>query len=400
MHQPVSRALAVSTLRPHVFEFSHRTRLVLGSGVWLKALAEARAFGSHALLITGAASLARLGLQPLLQAEAERLGLRLCHFAVPREPDIEIADQAAALARSSSVFSVLGIGGGSALDVAKAAAALATNAGSARDYLEGLPGSGPKAFGAPPLPVICVPTTAGTGSEVTKNAVLQVADLQVKRSMRSERLFPHCAFIDPLLSGQAPLGVRAGTGFDALTHLIEAFCSSNASPLTDALAKDGILRAIRGLQSLAKGTANETDAYDLAVASTLGGICLANAGLGAAHGLIAPLGGLYPNIPHGAGLACLLPATLAINAAAAEASPVASARLLELWRLLAVDTAGEAVRLLSELRLALGLPALASYAQIDVGRVIKSPSGSLKTNPVLLGEPDLRALLELALSTS
>lgn len=390
----------MSTPRPRVFEFGHRTRLVLGSGVWLRALAEARVFGDHALLITGAASLARLGVRPLLLAEAERLGLRLCHFSVLHEPDVEITDQAAALARSSGVFSVLGIGGGSALDVAKAAAALATNPGSARDYLEGLPGPGPKAFGAPPLPVICVPTTAGTGSEVTKNAVLQVADLHVKRSMRSELLFPYSAFIDPLLSGQAPLGVRAGTGFDALTHLIEAFCSSNASPLTDALAKDGIFRAIRGLQSLARGTANEADAYDLAVASTLGGICLANAGLGAAHGLIAPLGGLYPNIPHGAGLACLLPATLAINAAAAEASPLASARLLELWRLLAVDTASEAVRLLSELRLALGLPTLASYAQIDVDRVIKSPSGSLKTNPVPLGEPDLRALLELALSAS
>jgi alcohol dehydrogenase class IV len=183
-----------------------------------------------------------------------------------------------------------------------------------------------------------------------------------------------------------------------LTHLIEAFCSSNASPFSDALAKDGILRAIRSLQSLAKGSASEADAHDLAIASTLGGICLANAGLGAAHGLIAPLGGLYPNIPHGAGLACLLPATLAINAAAVQSSPVANARLRELWPLLAVDTASDAVRMLTELRVALGLPTLASYAQIDVGRVIKSPSGSLKTNPVPLGEPDLRALLELALS--
>ncbi|MEI9952601.1 MAG: iron-containing alcohol dehydrogenase [Pseudomonadota bacterium] len=390
----------MSLSEPRGFEFSHRTRLVFGSGVWLKALAEARAFGAQVLLVTGVTSLTRLGLLPLVEAEAARLGLELCRFVVPREPDVELADQAAALARSSGVSAVLGIGGGSTLDVAKAAAALASNPGSARDYLEGLPGSGPQALVAPPLPVVCVPTTAGTGSEVTKNAVLQVADLQVKRSMRSELLFPHSAFIDPTLSGQAPLGVRAGTAFDALTHLIEAFCSSNASPLTDALARDGIQRAIRALSSLAQGSAGEAEAYDLAIASTLGGICLANAGLGAAHGLIAPLGGLYPNIPHGAGLACLLPATLAINAAAAHASPVASARLLELWQLLAVETASQAVRMLGDLRVRLGLPALASYAPIDVGRVIQSPSGSLKTNPVPLADRDLRALLELALSAS
>ena len=388
----------MSTAWPRAFEFSHRTWLVVGSGVWLKAVAEARTFGDQVLLVTGVTSLTRLGLQPLLDAEAARLGLRLCRFVVPREPDVELADLAGALARSNGVCAVLGIGGGSTMDVAKAAAALATNPGSARDYLEGLPGPGPKALLTPPLPVVCVPTTAGTGSEVTKNAVLQVADLQVKRSMRSELLFPHSAFIDPVLSAQAPLAVRAGTGFDALTHLIEAFCSSNASPFSDALAKDGISRAIHALQRLADGSGSAADAHDLAIASTLGGICLANAGLGAAHGLIAPLGGLYPNIPHGAGLACLLPATLAINAAAADAVPAARARLGELWPLLAVESAGQAVHMLGDLRSQLGLPTLASYGAIDVSRVIKSPSGSLKTNPVPLGEAELRALLELALS--
>jgi len=390
----------MSVAEPRSFEFSHRTRLTLGTGVWLQALTEARTFGAQVLLVTGVSSLTRLGLQPLLEAEARRLGLTLCRFVVPREPDVELADEAAELARSCAASAVLGIGGGSTLDVAKAAAALATNPGSARDYLEGLPGPGPRALALAPLPVVCVPTTAGTGSEVTKNAVLQVADLQVKRSMRSELLFPHSAFVDPVLSGQAPLRVRAGTGFDALTHLIEAFCSSKASPLTDAWAKEGIPRALRALVSLAGGSAGEREACDLALASTLGGVCLANAGLGAAHGLIAPLGGLYPNIPHGAGLACLLPATLLINAAAAQGSPAPSARMHQLWQLLAVNTADEAARQLSDLRATLGLPPLRSYASIDVERVIKSPSGSLKTNPVPLGDADLRALLELALSAS
>jgi alcohol dehydrogenase class IV len=383
------------------FEFTHRTRIVIGAGVWLEAFAEARALGRNILLVTGASSWASLGLEPALADEARRSELILRRFSVPREPDIELADQAGALARSSGAEAVLAIGGGSALDVAKAAAALATNPGSARDYLEGLPNGGPRPIANAPLPVVCVPTTAGTGSEVTKNSVLQVPDLAVKRSMRSELLFPRAAFIDPTLSGGAPLGVRAGTGFDALTHLVEAFCSRNASPFTDALARDGIPRAASALQALATGTAGDAEALDLALAATLGGICLANAGLGAAHGLVAPLGGLYPNIPHGAGLACLLPATLTVNAEAARMDPVASARFAELARLLAgpAATVSSAALELVELRRALQLPALASYAQVDIARVVGSPSGSLKTNPVPLGESELRNILELALTS-
>jgi len=383
------------------FEFAHRTRVVLGAGVWTKAFAEIQTFGRQVLLVTGASSLSRLGLEATIAEEARRFGLIFQHFVVPREPDIELADRAAALARDQGVEAVLAIGGGSALDVAKAAAALATNPGSARDYLEGLPGGGPRPIAIPPLPVVCVPTTAGTGSEVTKNTVLQVPDLQVKRSMRSESLFPRAAFVDPTLSGRAPLAVRAGTGFDALTHLSEAFCSRNASAITDALARDGISRAMHALRALASGSAGEAEALDLAIASTLGGICLANAGLGAAHGLIAPLGGLYPNIPHGAGLACLLPATLLVNADAARSDPAASARLGELARLLVgpSGTIASAATELVALRQTLGLPALASYAELDISRVIAAPSGSLKTNPVPLGEPELRAILELALAS-
>lgn len=382
------------------FEFAHRTRVVLGAGVWSQACAEVQSLGSKVLLVTGAASFDRLGLHAALAEQAQRLGLNFSRFSVPREPDVEMADQAAAQARAAGVQAVLAIGGGSALDVAKAAAVLATNPGSARAYLEGLP-SAPLPVSVTPLPVVCVPTTAGTGSEVTKNAVLQIVDLQVKRSMRSEHLFPRAAFIDPTLSGKAPPLVRAGTGFDALTHLVEAFCSKNASLLTDALARDGIPRAVRALRALAEGAAGEAEALDLAVASTLGGICLANAGLGAAHGLIAPLGGLYPNIPHGAGLACLLPATLLVNQGACANNALASARLLELGKLISgpYATLTNTAANLAELRIALGLPALSSYARIDVPRVVASPSGSLKTNPAPLTPAELRAILELALGT-
>jgi len=390
----------MSPRAPSGFEFAHPTRIVLGAGVWTQACAEAQRIGRKLLLVTGDSSWSRLGLEAALRDEARRLGLVFSPFSVPCEPDVELADRAAAQARASGAEGVLAIGGGSALDVGKAAAALATNPGSARDYLEGL-ASPPLPFAVPALPVVCVPTTAGTGSEVTKNSVLQVADLRVKRSMRSDLLFPRVAFIDPTLSSKAPRSVRAGSGFDALTHLAEAFCSKNASLVSDALARDGIPRALRALRALAENEAGEAAAFDLAVAATLGGICLANAGLGAAHGLIAPLGGLYSNIPHGAGLSCLLPATLVVNEAAAARDPLARSRLLELARLISgpyatvTNTAAE----LLQLRVALGLPSLASYAQIDVARVVASPSGSLKTNPVALSDSELRAILELALST-
>ena len=384
---------------PRGFEFLHRTRVVVGSGTWLNSLTCARAAGKRVLLVSGAQTLSRLGLEERLLEEAIRVGLAIERFVVPREPDVALADQAASLARSSGAEVVLGVGGGSALDVAKAAAALATNPGSARDYLEGLPGPGPRALSVPPLPLVCVPTTAGTGAEVTKNAVFQVEELRVKRSMRSDLLFPESAFVDPSLSARAPLAVRAGTGFDALTHLAEAFCSSKASPFTDALAQDGIPRAVRGLRALASGSAGDSEALDLAICGTLGGMCLANAGLGAAHGLIAPLGGLYPNIPHGAGLACLLPATLTVNEAATRREPRAHGRLVELARLIGGSSASVAsvVQELSALRVGLSLPGLASYANVDVARVIESPSGSLKTNPVPLDPSELRAILELAL---
>jgi alcohol dehydrogenase class IV len=245
-----------------------------------------------------------------------------------------------------------------------------------------------------------VPTTAGTGSEVTKNSVLQVPDLRVKRSMRSETMFPRSAHVDPSVSARAPELVRAGTGFDALTHLVESFCSSAASPVTDALARDGIIRALRGLRTLAGDSTNPAAAEDLALAATLGGITLANAGLGAAHGLVAPLGGYHPAIPHGAALACLLPCTLRVNARAAERDENAKARLLEVATLVggAGTTTEAAARTLTELRRALGLPSLGSYGSVEVDAIVAAPSGSLKTNPVTLTSSELRAILEQALA--
>lgn len=290
------------------------------------------------------------------------------------------------------------------MDAAKATAALAPNEGLARDHLEGLDRP-PRALLVAPLPVLCVPTTAGTGSEVTRNAVLTVPERRLKRSLRDERLTPREAFIDPQLSGAGPLRLRAACAFDALTHLIEAFCSTAASPLTDAIARDAMPRALRGLRALAEGPRRglaPSAAEDLAIAALAGGICLTNAGLGAAHGLVAPLGGLHPSAPHGAALACLLPPTLLINdAALAARSPdaPARARLAEVAALIVGPGAGVALaaRALTDLRRRLGLLGLAAYGVGDLAAIIAAPSGSLRTNPVTLTSDELRALLTAAL---
>ncbi len=380
------------------FQFQHRTRVEFGPGAVKAAAKEAQGLGARLLVVTGAASCEALGLDAELGAALT--GASVGRIRVPHEPDVPLADFAGVSARALGAEVVLVIGGGSAIDVAKAAAVLATNEGSALRYLEGIPGQPPAPITQAPLPVVCVPTTAGTGSEVTKNSVLQVPELRVKRSMRAESMFPRSAYVDPTLSGHAPLRVRAGSGFDALTHNVEAFCSSAASPFTDALARDGIERALRGLRALAAGTAGDEAAADLALASTLGGVTLANAGLGAAHGLVAPLGGYHPNVPHGAALACLLPATLRVNAHAAPPGSRGERRLLEVARLVSGDGASveTAARELSELRRAVGLPSLASYGNLEVGAIAAAPSGSLKTNPFTLSPDALSSILTQALA--
>ena len=372
--------------------------MVFGPGAVAAAAREVKSLGTRVLVVTGSASCEALGIEHELGAAL--VGENVGRIRVPHEPDVPLADFAGASARALGAEVVLVIGGGSAIDVAKAAAVLATNDGSARLYLEGIPGQTPAPIARTPLPVVCVPTTAGTGSEVTKNSVLQVPDLRVKRSMRAESMFPLSAYVDPQLSGRAPALVRAGSGFDALTHNVEAFCSSAASPFTDALALEGIERALSGLRALAGGTPGDDAAADLALASTLGGITLANAGLGAAHGLVAPLGGYHPSIPHGAALACLLPATLRVNAAAVARDSTGEQRLLEVARLVSGQGASveAAAGELVALRRTLGLPSLASYANLELDAIVAAPSGSLKTNPVTLGAAALRSILTQALA--
>jgi alcohol dehydrogenase class IV len=273
--------------------------------------------------------------------------------------------------------------------------ALAVNGGSALDYLEEV-GSG-RTIERPPLPFIAIPTTAGSGSEATRNAVIRAPQAQVKRSIRHDLLMPRVAIVDPDLSGAAPRDVAASAGMDALTHLLEGYVSTGAQPTTDALAVAGIKLAWRALHALAAGPMDGEERERMALASLWGGIVLANAGLGAAHGLVAPLGGRC-SIPHGAGCACLLPGTVRANLKAlSERAPgsMALARYASVFKQLGLS---DPVGALEDLRRRLGIPSLSSLGFSEAaipGVVAASRAGSMKYNPIALTDEELSSILRV-----
>ena len=278
------------------FEFATATRIVFGSGKLAEAGSIARGLGQRALLVTGAdpARAARLG--ELL----DKAGVEFVTFAVAGEPSVALAVAGAELARTGRCELVIACGGGSVIDAGKAIAALATNLGDPLDFLE-VVGRG-QPLRAAPLPFIAIPTTAGTGAEVTRNAVLAVPEQRVKVSLRSPLMLPRVALVDPELTLGLPPALTASTGLDALTQLLEPFVSGRANPFTDALCRDGLRRCARSLRRAFHDGQDAAAREDMALASLFGGLALANAGLGAVHGFAGPIGGMFP-APHEIGRA-------------------------------------------------------------------------------------------------
>jgi alcohol dehydrogenase class IV len=325
-------------------------------------------------------------------------------LCVDGEPDLAFVAGGAELARRRAVRVVIGIGGGSAIDAAKAIAALASNEGDPFDYLE-VVGAG-KAIVNAPLPLIAAPTTAGTGSEVTRNAVLSVPARRLKVSLRSPLMLPRLAVIDPVLTYDLPPSITATTGLDALTQLIEPFLSARANAMTDALCRDGIGRVARSLERACRDGHDAAARADMSLASLFGGIALANAGLGAVHGLAAPLGGMF-HAPHGAVCAALLPHVMAANLRAMRGGGgtiQTLARADEVGRLLlggADAGADAAVAWLRDIVERLGVPRLGDLGveAADLPAIAEQAqhSSSMKGNPVALGSDQLIAVLTAAL---
>ncbi len=345
------------------------------------------------------------------RADAVRAGLSAAGvdsavLPVAGEPSLDTVRDGIAAVRDARCDGVVGFGGGSALDVAKAVALLAVTGADPLDHLEVI-GQGRPVERAG-LPCVAVPTTAGTGSEVTRNAVL--AGEGVKASLRTPLMLPRVALVDPdLLSGLGPATVAA-SGSDALAQLIEPFLSARANPVTDALARDGLRRSARSLRAAyqrgLEGVQAEGLREDLALASLLGGLCLANAGLGVVHGIAGVLGGRL-GAPHGAVCAALLAPAVAVNLRAlSERAPhhPALARMPELGALLTGEpdaTGADALDWLARLRGALGIPGLARYGttDADVPEVVAASrrASSTKANPIELTDRELAEIITRAL---
>lgn len=379
------------------FEFATATRVLFGPGTFREVAPLAKELGSCALIVTG-----RSGerAQPLVDS-LKAAGLRCASFAIAGEPTIEHVVAGVEAARRFGCDFVIAFGGGSAIDGAKAIAAMLTNPGELLDYLE-VVGRG-KPIPQAPAPWVAIPTTAGTGAEVTRNAVLASPFHKVKASLRSPLMLARAAVVDPELTLQLPLSVTASTGLDALTQLIEPYVCVRANPLTDGLCVEGMKRAARSLRRAFENGADAAAREDLSLASLFSGMTLANAGLGAVHGFAAPIGGMFP-APHGAVCAALLPVVMEVNLRAlCQRTPQAEAlgRYDEVARLLTGRPqagAEDGVQWVCELCAALSIPPLRAYGvtleHVPVVCEKAAAASSMKANPIPLTNEELREILQ------
>jgi alcohol dehydrogenase class IV len=382
------------------FEFATATRILFGPGTLREVAPLAKSMGSRALVVTGQ----NMGRAETLLTQLSAAGVRHTTFAVAAEPTTTLVQTGASLARRESCEVIISIGGGSVIDAGKAIAALATNPGELLDYLEVI-GKG-KPLETAPVPFIAIPTTAGTGAEVTRNAVLASPEHRVKASLRGPLLLPKLAVVDPELTLGLPSALTASTGLDALTQLIEPFVSCRANAFTDSLCREGIPRVARSLRRACEKPDDRAAREDMALASLFSGLALANAGLGAVHGFAAPIGGMFP-APHGAVCAALLPHVMEVNVRALrqrQPQNNALARFDEVARLLtgqAGATGDRGAAWVRELCAELKIPALGRYGitRADVPNLCEkaAQASSMKGNPLPLTAEELQEILSGAL---
>ncbi len=385
-------------MRP--FGFATATEILFGRGIAQAELGKVGQLGRRALLVTGSAP-ERLAAVVGPLRERRLIGAEV---RVPGEPTVDAARSGVEAARAAACDLVISIGGGSAIDTGKAIAALLSNGGDPLDYLEVI-GAG-RQIAKPSVPFVAVPTTSGTGAEVTRNAVLESPADHVKVSMRSLHMLPRLAIVDPELTRTVPPAVTAATGLDALTQCLEPFVSNQANPVTDALARDGMRRAARSLLRAFRDGDDLDAREDMSLVSLFGGLALANAKLGAVHGFAGPLGGMTGGA-HGALCAAMLPHVMTANVAALRARGAETdfmSRYEEVARILTGRpdaSAEDGVAWIVELCAALAVPRLSSYglteAELDtlVGKA--EESSSMKGNPVRLTRDELATVVRAAM---
>jgi alcohol dehydrogenase class IV len=376
------------------FEFATATRIIFGEGTAATLPDLVRTFGTRPLVVTGASKERAAAFVSVISAET---------FDVAGEPTVELVREGARRVQDARCDVVISIGGGSVIDAGKGIAVIAANGGEPLEFLE-VVGKG-RTITVPPLPFIAVPTTAGTGSEVTRNAVLGSPEHGVKASLRSPLILPRVAVVDPELTYGLSPAITAYTGLDALTQLIEPYVSSRANPLVDAICVGGIRRVAGALRRAYHDGTDRDARRDMAMASLFGGLALANAGLGVVHGFAAPLGGGW-KAPHGALCAAVLPHGMAANVAALRARAPqhpALERYAEIARLLhgrnnvSVEDGIDWVRTLCG---ELSIPALRAWRITDAdlpGVVEKAAkASSMQANPIPLTGEELMEVVTAA----
>jgi len=382
------------------FEFATATNIAFGPGVALQSTRMIAASGKTALVLTGSRPERHADILDALDAAK----VTYVTFAVSSEPTTRMVTNATTAARHVQAQVVIGIGGGSVLDAGKAVAALLTNTGALEDYLEVVGAGTP--LQRPAAPYVAIPTTAGTGAEVTRNAVLCVPEHHVKVSMRSPFLLPRLALVDPTLTHSMPPELTASTGLDALTQLAEAFVSNKANPITDGLCREALPRAARALPRAVQDGNDPEARQDMALASLFSGLALANAKLGAVHGFAGPLGGMI-DVPHGLVCGKLLPFVTEANVRALqdrEPEAHALARYDEIARLLTGNSnakAPDAVAWTHDLCATLNLPGLRHFglteSHLPQAVAKAANASSMKGNPIQLTDDELIAILAKAL---
>ena len=382
------------------FEFATPTRILFGPGKLRESGALLKSCGRRALVVTGKNPDRAAPLLNLLKENS----VDAVTFSVAGEPSIQTVRDGTALAKKESCDWVAGIGGGSVLDTGKAIAAMMTNEGDVLDYLE-IIGRG-KTLSHPSARYLAIPTTAGTGSEVTRNAVLASPEHRLKVSLRSPYMLPAVALVDPELTYNLPPAITLSTGLDALTQLIEPYVCRRANPMTDALCLEGIRHAARSLRKAVEDGSDKEARSDMAVASLFGGMALANAGLGAVHGFAGPIGGMF-SAPHGEICAALLADVMEMNLRALREREPGSfalqrydavAHLLTGQSNTIADAGVDWVRrLVNDFK----IPRLASHGikPEHFDEIIKNAmnASSMKANPLPLTPEELREILQKTL---
>jgi alcohol dehydrogenase class IV len=383
------------------FEFAAPMRIIFGRGEFGRVGELAAAMGRKAMVIYNGPG----GVDRLAQSlSAVQISVAL--WRQRGEPVVADVDAATRIACESDAGLVIGLGGGSAIDAAKAVAALLANGGSAAEYME-VVGRGQK-ITRQSIPWIAIPTTAGTGAEATRNAVIGLPERRFKASIRSELMLPRVALIDPELGVDVPADVTARSGADALCQLIESYTSTGAGAMTDALALQGMTLASRSLLRAFRDGRDLSAREDMAMAALLSGMCLTNAGLGAVHGFAAPLGANFP-VPHGTVCAALLPHVIAGNVAALKNAPqeqrerglnrygMVGRRLFSDETLSDAAAIDGAISFTSELVRDLQVPPLREFGirETDVSEMValSRKASSMRFNPVVLSDDELARIL-------